>query len=102
MPFHSNTEYTALPEHVDLNAVCVVKDYRKIRMDHTFSYSNTFYLIESPLRHSIAKQKIETRTNHESGFKAYFAGRQLTVVEATEPTKPSVVDLDIQKKLEVL
>jgi hypothetical protein len=41
--------------------VCVQKEYRKIRNDHTFSYGNKFYLIESPLKHSIAKQKIEIR-----------------------------------------
>ena len=39
---------------------------------------------------------------HEAGFKAYFAGRELTVSEVTEPTKPSMLDLGIQKKLEVL
>jgi transposase len=79
-----------------------VKDYRKIRNDHTFSYANKFYLIESPLKHSIAKQKIEIRTDHTEGFTAYFAGRQLTVSEVVEPNKPSMFDLDIQKKLDVL
>lgn len=64
--------------------------------------TTTFYLIESPLKHSIAKQKIEIRTGHDDGFNAYFAGRPLTVSEVVEPTKPSMLDLDIQKKLEVL
>ena len=54
------------------------------------------------MRHSIAKQKIEIRTNHEDGFTAYFADRELVVSEVIEPTKPSMLDLDIQKKLEVL
>ncbi|MEM7253579.1 MAG: helix-turn-helix domain-containing protein, partial [Pseudomonadota bacterium] len=36
------------------------------------------------------------------GFVACFAGRRLTVAEVIEPTKPSMLDLDIQKKLEVL
>jgi transposase len=80
----------------------VVKDYRKIRNDHTFSYGNKFYFIESPLKHSIAKQKIEVRTTNDDGFTAYFAGRQLAVTEVIEPTKPSMLDLDIQRKLEVL
>jgi len=43
----------------------------------TFSYGNKFYLIDSPLRHSIAKQKIEIRTTHDEGFKAYFAAREM-------------------------
>ncbi len=96
------SEFTPVPEHISLDDVCVVKDYRKIRSDHTFSFGNKFYLIESPLKHSIAKQKIEIRTGHDDGFVAYFAGRYLAVSEVTEPTKPSMLDLDVQKKLKVL
>ena len=94
--------FCPIPKHIDLDSVCAVKEYRKIRNDHTFSYGNKFYLIESPLRHSIAKQKIEIRSNHETGFTAFFAGRELTVSEVREPTKPSMFDMDIQKKLDVL
>ncbi len=96
------SEFVPVPAHINLDDVCVVKDYRKIRSDHTFSYANKFYLIESPLKHSIAKQKIEIRTGHDDGFDAYFAGRHLAVSEVIEPTKPSMFDLDILKKLEVL
>jgi transposase len=102
LPRNIEAEFTPFPEHLNLDDVCIVKEYRKIRTDHTFSYGNKFYLIESPLKHSIAKQKIEIRTDHTEGFRAYFAGRQLTVSEVVEPTKPSMFDLDIQKKLEVL
>ncbi len=77
--------------------IFVIKDYRKIRNDHTFSYGDKFYLIESPLKHSIAKQKIEIRTTAADGFSAYFAGRKLTISEVIEPTKPSILDLDIQR-----
>lgn len=96
------SEFMPVPAHINLDDVCIVKDYRRIRSDHTFSYANKFYLIESPLKHSIAKQKIEIRTGHDEGFDAYFAGRHLAVSEVIEPTKPSMFDLDIQKKLEVL
>lgn len=102
VPQCSASELTPLPKGTDLDAIFVVKDYRKIRTDHTFSYGNKFYLIESPLRHSIAKQKIVIRTNHEDGFTAYFADRELVVSEVIEPTKPSMLDLEIKKKLEVL
>lgn len=102
LPRNVQTEFTPAPEHVNLDDVCIVKEYRKIRNDHTFSYANKFYLIESPLKHSIAKQKIEIRTDHTEGFTAYFAGRPLTVSEVVEPNKPSMFDLDIQKKLDVL
>ena len=102
MSRNEDSEFTPVPSHINLDDVCVVKDYRKIRSDHTFSYGNKFYLIESPLKHSIAKQKIEIRTGQDDGFEAYFAGRHLAVSEVIEPTKPSMFDLDIQKKLEVL
>lgn len=102
MPRSEASGFAPVPEHIDLDAICVIKDYRTIRNDHTFSYANKFYLIESPLKHSIAKQKIEIRTGHDDGFAAYFAGRHLAVAEVIEPTKPSMVDLDVQKKLDVL
>ena len=98
----SGTEFTPVPKHIDLAAAFVVKEYRKIRNDHTFSYGNKFYLIESPLRDSIVKQKIEIRTNQEAGFTVHFAGRELSVSEVKEPTKHSMIDMEIQKKLDVL
>ncbi len=99
---NASSEFAALPEHINLDDVCLMKDYRKIRNDHTFSYGNKFYLIESPLKRSIAKQRIEIRTRDNDGFSAYFAGRLLKVSEVIEPTKPSLFDLDVQKKLDVL
>jgi len=90
------------PEYLCLNEICVEKAYRKIRNDHTFSYGNKFYLIESPLKHSIAKQKIEIRQHAGSHFSVYFAGRCLAVSEVTEPTKPSMHDLEIQKKIDAI
>jgi hypothetical protein len=102
MSRNEDSEFTPVPDHINLDEVFVAKDYRKIRNDHTFSYGNKFYLIESPLKHSIAKQKIEIRTGKDDGFEAYFAGRHLAVSEVIEPTKPSMFDLDIQKKLGVL
>jgi len=96
------SEFTAVPENINLDDVCVVKEYRKIRNDHTFSYGNKFYLIESPLKHSIAKQKIEIRRCRDDGFIAYFAGRHLIVSEVVEPTKTSMMDLEIQKKIDAI
>lgn len=95
-------EFTPLSKHINLDDICVIKDHRKIRNDHTFSYGNKFYLIDSPLKHSIANQKIEIRNTSKKGFTAHFAGRQLKVSEVTEPSKLAAEDLEIQKKLEVL
>jgi len=98
----SVTEFMPLPEHINLDDICIAKDYRKIRNDHTFSYGNKFYFIESPIKHSIANQKIEIRKEANGHFSAHFAGRRLRVSEVTEPIKASMEDIDIQKKLDVL
>ena len=96
---NTTSEFTPVPAHINLDDICVQKEYRKIRNDHTFSYGNKFYLIDSPLKHSIAKQKIEIRKQFSDNFTAYFAGRQLAVSEVIEPTKPSMYDMEIQKKI---
>ncbi len=74
----------------------------RLLTDHTFSYGNKFYLIESPLKHSIAKQSIEIRKQSGGRFTAHFAGRQLAVSEVIEPTKPSLYDLEIQRKMDAI
>ena len=99
---HQVSEFTPLAEHTNLDDICVIKDHRKIRNDHTFSYGNKFYLIDSPLKHSITNQKIEIRNTSKKGFTAHFAGRQLSVSEVNEPSKLAIEDLAVQKKLEVL
>ncbi len=48
---HAESEFTTLPQHINLNDICITKEYRKIRNDHTFSYGNKFYFIESPIKH---------------------------------------------------
>lgn len=95
-------EFTPLSKHTNIDDICVIKDHRKIRNDHTFSYGNKFYLIDSPLKHSIANQKIEIRNTSKKAFTAHFAGRQLKVSEVNEPSKLESEDLAVQKKLEVL
>ena len=99
---HESSEFTPLSSHTNLDDICVIKEHRKIRNDHTFSYGNKFYLIDSPLKHSIANQKIEIRNSSKKDFTAHFAGRKLRVSEVSEPSKLASEDLAVQKKLEVL
>ena len=98
----TETSFSPIPNHINLDDICVIKEYRKIRNDHTFSYGNKFYFINSPIKHSIARQKIEIRKNNNHPFSAYFAGRKLDVSEVIEPTKATIEDIDIQKNLDVL
>ena len=97
-----DSEYTPLSPHTNLDDICISKVYRKIRNDHTFSYGNKFYYIESSLKHSIANQRIEIRKINKSDFQAYFAGRMLDISEVVEPTKASMEDIEVQKKLDIL
>jgi hypothetical protein len=99
---NATSEFAPVPAHINLDDICVHKEYRKIRNDHTFSYGNRLYLIASPLKHSIAKQKIEIRKKGGDNFIACFAGRHLTVSEVVEPTKPSMYDMEIQKKIDAI
>ena len=109
-PVTPHTEYQPIPAHVNLDDICITKVHRKMRNDHTFTYKGQFYFIESPIRHSIAHQKIEIRNVKGNQFDVYFAGRKLKVSPVTEPTKAplekpfsaSSEDIEIQKKLDVL
>lgn len=101
-PRTPDTEYTPVSRYTNLDDICITKVYRKIRNDHTFSYRGKLYFIDSPLKHSIANQKIEIRTGKNKRFDVYFAGRKLQVKEVKEPEKLSSEDNEIQKKLEVL
>lgn len=101
-PAENSSELTPVPESIDLDSVCIQKEYRKIRLDHTFSFGNQFYLITSDLKHSIARQKIEIRKCGDGSIEAFFADMRLEIALVTEPSKPSIHDLEIQKKLDVL
>ena len=54
------SEFTPVPEHIDLDDIFVIKDYRKIRNDHTFSYGNKFYLMVTEL----TDDKVTLDANH--------------------------------------
>jgi len=101
-PQNTLSEFTPVPSDIKLEDVCIQKEYRKIRNDHTFSFENKFYLIKTQLKHAIAKQEIEIRKQFDGGFTAHFANRQLDIDEVIEPTKPSLYDLEIQKKLDAI
>ncbi len=101
-PDNPISEYTPVPLSTNLSGIFVMKEYRKIRNDHTFSYGNKIYLLESKLRHSIAKQEIEIRINARGKIAAHFAGKKLIVSKVTEPSKPSAKDMEAKRKLEII
>lgn len=99
---HSHSEFSPVSKSINMDDIFITKEYRKIRNDHTFSYGNKMHLITSPLKSSIAKQKIEIRTGHSGEFSAYFSGKKLSIAEVREPTKLSMVDLEVKKKVDAI
>jgi len=83
--------YTPVPSHIDLNEVFCLKDERTCGKDHTFSWRNETYLIDSDLKHSIQKQKIEIRTYQDRSWKVFFADKQIQVSFVKEPEKQVII-----------
>lgn len=101
-PKNNESEFIPLPSYIDLNDICVIKEYRKIRNDHTFSYGNNFYMIDSPLKHSIAKQEIEIIIDSDNDIKAKFANKELSISKVQEPIKSSIYGAEVQRKLDAI
>ena len=101
-PSNNDSGFEPVQKHLTLGTTCIIKEYRKIRNDHTFSYGNKFYLIKSSLKESIAKQEIEIRISNKEKFTAYFANRKLNIAKVLEPSKPARFEPEIQKKIDAI
>lgn len=86
--------YKPLSPSIDLNEIFCLKEYRGVKRDHTFSWNNQIYRIDSYLKHSIYKQKVEIRTYQDLNWKVFFAGKPIEVSEV----KNSVKALAVAKK----
>ncbi len=102
IPESPDSEYSPLRKSINLKEIFIQKEYRKIRNDHTFSFCNTFYEIESPLKTSIVKQKIEIRIYPDGRFKAFFANRELKIKEVILPNKSALYEPEIQNKIDAI
>lgn len=90
VPENLTPGYRPLPENIDLNEVFCIKEERTCARDHTFSWNGQTYLIESNLKHSIYKQKIEIRTYQNLTWRVFFAGKELEVRAVKEAQKSSI------------
>lgn len=75
------TSYTALESKIDLKQVLCLKDYRAVNADHTISWEGVTYSLQSPVKHSIYRQKIEIRTYQDLTWKAFYAGNPIALHE---------------------
>ncbi|MFA0164541.1 ISNCY family transposase [Vibrio splendidus] len=101
-PKSTRSAFKRLPRDLDLNSICVQKEYRTIRRDHTFGFGNKRYLIDSPIRYSIENQKVEIRCQFDGTFSVYFGHRRLDITELVEPRKCSEYGKEVQRKIEAL
>jgi hypothetical protein len=74
-----SSKYREVSSDINLNEIFCIKEYRTVKADHTFSYGGVQYLIESDLKYSIQKQKVEIRTYQNLKEEVLFAGKKLDV-----------------------
>ena len=78
-PANLETAYRPLPSGVSLREIFCLKEYRTCKRDHTLSWNNQLYQIDSELKHSIYKQSIELRTYPDGSWQAYFASKSIAL-----------------------
>jgi transposase len=91
VPANLESAYKPLPHSIDLKEVFCLKEHRGVKRDHTFSWNNQIYRIDSPLKHSIYKQKLEIRTYQDLSWRVFFAGQPIAVSEARAAVKATAL-----------
>ena len=86
-PESLESAYKPLPTGINLNEIFCLKEYRSCKRDHTFSFGNEIYRIDSSLKNSIYKQRLEIRTYQDLTWKVFFAGKPIEVSLVKEPEK---------------
>ena len=82
-----------------LDSTFVIKYYRKINNDHTFSYNGKSYSILSKLKASISGYKIEIRHCLDGKEKYFFSGRELNVFECKNPSRPDIDEIEAKNRI---
>ncbi len=79
--------YKGLPKEMNLEEVFCMKEYRIVGRDHTVSIKSDKWLLDSDLKYSIAKARIELRIDKWGGWKAYFANQPIKLVKINKAKK---------------
>ena len=79
VPENLQTAYKPVAPEIDLREIFCLKDSRQVKRDHTFSVGDELFRIESELKNSIYRQKIEIRTYTDLSRRYFFAGKPLEV-----------------------
>lgn len=86
-PKSPETKYRPLSPKTDLKEIFCVKEYRVVKGDHTISWCSQLYQLDSPLKYSIQGQEIEIRSYQDLTWKAFFAGKEITLEKINAPEK---------------
>lgn len=84
VPQSLESYFEKLPPEYDQAEIFCIKEYRSVAGDHTISWGGEKYLVESPVKYSISKQKIEIRTYLNLTWKAFYAGK-IILLNKIEP-----------------
>lgn len=80
-------QYRKLPAGIDLSEIFCRKEHRTVTSDHTISWEGITYVIDSQLKFSIHKQEIELRTYQDMTWKAFFAGKIISIKPFEKPLR---------------
>jgi len=81
--------YQALSPEINLREVLCLKNTRMVKRNHTLSWENQRYRLDSPVKYSIYKQQIEFRTYQDLTWQAFYAGKPIALIAIEEPLKLS-------------
>ena len=98
-PENPISSYKPIPSNLNLSDIFILKETRKIKNDHTFSYQNKTYKIDNHLNVSLAHRRVEIRISSSSEPpQFYFGNEKLNVSEAIEVDKCSIINVQPEKK----
>jgi transposase len=86
-PKSLDSRYTPLHASINLPEVLCLKEHRTVKRDHTLSWNGIEYQLQSPIKYSIYRQKIEIRTYQDLTWKAYFANKPIELTPTQLPLK---------------
>lgn len=87
IPHSLESRYKSVPKEKNLREIFCLKEYRSVKRDHTLSWANVIYELDSPLKHSIRGQEIELRTYQDLTWVAFFAGKPIELRRVTPPER---------------
>jgi hypothetical protein len=87
VPHNFESRYKPIPGDKNLREIFCLKEYRNVKADHTLSWNNVIYQLNSPLKYSIRGQKIELRTYQDLTWVAYYAGKPIELRRVELPAR---------------